>query len=214
MNTCKECEHSEPPRNPEWQDSIYWMNHGFHYDLKAQAIQAQNPCFTPKPKEPERACKTCRYSRTNNGTGKDCDTFRGVPLHSCYNHKDWQPIEQPKPTEKITDRLCNVLPDFPLYQPLKKAKENKMKIGIFNFTVRRYVMACTLYATAKIAILLNPLICQVWSLVPIWDGTGSADKTMFRVILPWLLTIISIGIVVAAIYAYNKATAWLFGESK
>ena len=88
-----------------------------------------------------------------------------------------------------------------------------MKIGIFKFSVRRYVMACTLIVTAKIAILLNPLVTRFWYwIVPTDELYENADaEDMFCC---WFFTIASIIAVCAAIYAYNRATAWLFRESK
>ena len=88
-----------------------------------------------------------------------------------------------------------------------------MKIGIFKFSVRRYVMACTLIVTAKIAILLNPLVTRFWYwIVPTDELYENADAE--DMIFCWFFTIASIMAVCAAIYAYNRATAWLFGESK
>ena len=136
MATCKECEHSGPPRNPDWADL-------------------------------------------------------GRPLSK---------------QGQYYDEVYKTIIETPI-----KKKENKMKI--FKFSVRRYVMGCTWYVTAKIAILLHPLVCQVWALVPIWSDADKASKVSMQV-GPWAATILSIGIIVAAIYAFNKATAWLFGEKK
>ena len=86
-----------------------------------------------------------------------------------------------------------------------------MKVGIFKFTLRRYVMACTLIVTTKLAILVHPLVCKVWHLVPLpWDEGMEVNGGLH--VWPWMFTFLTIGIVVGAIWLYNKATAYVFGE--
>ena len=93
-------------------------------------------------------------------------------------------------------------------KPPKKAKEKTM----FRFSFRRYVMLCTAIVTTKIAIWLNPLVCQLWRLFPIresrggWDGLKGGEQAM----ISWFFTIVSIIIIVAAIYGFNKLTAYTF----
>ena len=94
VKTCKECLHCEPPRNPKWPDCIYCSENNGHYDPKAQLTQAQNSCFTPKPKEPERNCNTCRlHGNCTLPLDVTCSYNTNPPL------EHWQPIEPPKPKE-------------------------------------------------------------------------------------------------------------------
>jgi len=92
-----------------------------------------------------------------------------------------------------------------IIKPPKK-KENKMKIGIFKFSFRRYVMACTLIVTAKIAILLHPLVCKVWFLVlpnDFHDGFA-----------PWVCTIVGIAGVIGILCLFNHISENVWGWLK
>jgi len=181
--------------------------------------------FTPKPAEPEKVkktCKTCAVSSFNNG-GVVCANFTCIIGD---NHTKWQPI--PKPAEKpkrdaheqwldnhLQQRI-DLITSFSGCNPIKrdkpkpKSKENKMKIGIFKFSVRRYVMACTLIVTAKIAIALNPVVSLWDRVIPPTEGMSPYHNTAMN----WFFTLAAIAAIIAAVYAYNRATAWLFGESK
>ena len=180
----------------------------------------------------DKTCRDCGYSITNNSTGEFCK-------QNCDTYDMWQPVEPEKPSEKeerdhkahiglLNSRLQEqkemyqkALDEKEAYiQRLidkPKLKEQKMKIGIFKFTVRRYVMACTLIVTAKIAIMLNPKLFWLLGLLGATtgeEGNPINPKDPLQIAMAWLLLIVTCFMVVAAIYAYNKATAWLFGESK
>jgi len=118
-----------------------------------------------------------------------------------------------------------------LNKPPKKAKEKPM---LAKFTSRRYVMLCTLYVTTKIAIVLNPWLFRLAGLVrPEWgsirgklirEGNGNYIREMIpvpwdsgswkQIAAVWACAILVCTAICGAIYAFNEATAWIFGEKK
>jgi len=114
-----------------------------------------------------------------------------------------------------------------------KPKENKMKIGIFKFSFRRYVMLCTIAFTTKMAIWLNPVVFWLASLVR--SDWSSKESIYFeetgrgvlgsitvpwdsgdwkQIIVVWSCAIMICNAIYIVIYAFNKFTAWIFGERK
>ena len=175
------------------------------YDNFNAAYSCKN--FTPKEpaKEPAKEpveetkpeCIKCKHSYTY--TGKNCSYNKdGACLGktSPFKYIYFEPVGEKAETDK------------PKPKPKPKKKETKMKIGIFKFSTRRYVMACTLIVTAKIAILLNPALAFWSNVLSYREDMSETD----RIVANWLLTIVSIVAIVAALWLFNKATKWLFGE--
>ena len=211
MADCTECQWYEPVDNKTVmfckKTKSYFSNTEIH----------PCSCFTPKPIEPpwaaekvkERVCYNCEYAG-ESVTGKHC--------YPCDDHSGYvakKPAEKPDWADSFKQtimqgNLCGV---NKMNQPPKKAKENKMKI--FKFSVRRYVMACTLYVTAKIAIWLNPWLFRLLVLVGIdrYNDTISIDSTSPKQILAaWCIVALAIGVICAAIYTFNKVTTWVFSR--
>ena len=169
-----------------------------------------------KTKEP-KSCSAC-------GRKPKCLTItreeKGTGWCSLNNYCGWLPIEPAEKPKVYTawdvakGESETVVMEIDARGHVQKIitpklKEQKMKIGIFKFTVRRYVMACTLIVTAKIAIALNPVVSLWDRVIPPTEGMSPYHNTAMN----WFFTLAAIAAIIAAVYAYNKATAWLFGES-
>jgi len=165
----------------------------------------------PKPANPSRPCEDCRQRHD--------DTCRTKGYCCGDDNNGWQPIE--KPSKR--------------YRPEKEINpEAKEKPMLAKFTSRRYVMLCTLYVTTKIAIVLNPWLFRLAGLVrPEWgsirgklirEGNGNYIREMIpvpwdsgnwqQIAGVWACAILVCTAICGAIYAFNKATAWIFGEKK
>lgn len=169
------------------------------------------------------------------GSCCDCSflgqTSRQIPCCACpaaLNHPKFEPKEKPgqatiPPEYKITQatldehkRIGQEHAKLAQEQAIKvltpKPKETEM-----NRTkkwIRRYVMGCTIYCTAVICTALNPWVCKFWN----WIAPGTAESCheegscFCMYVLPWGFTIATIALIVLAICAFNKATAFVFGK--
>ena len=229
MSTCKDCEHYEFYNGPDAtceggkavmkctsvKRRLAMMEGGLPYYGIYAKITSQIPCrfFTAEKEVERKRCGNCRLVDIN------CLTHIGP----CTNYDKWQPIEKPAqatPEEKLeqynkackqnrmraTLELETARKEFERkFNSTNKAKENKM----FKFSIRRYVMLCTVIVTAKIAILLNPVVSLWDRVIP---GSGEDVPPYLTTACNWFFTILAIAAIVAAIYAFNKATAWLFSK--
>ena len=151
----------------------------------------------------EKNCNTCRHSYEDDGNWKPC-------REDCTGYSCWQPREK-SVVEKITDRLCNVLPDFPLYQPPKKAKETKMWKKLRK-RGRRITMAWDLFGLFLLCRLANPWMFKFWHWV--MPPSALTDDEVGIHIGHWILTIASIAALLGALYGLDRLAAWWYGEEK
>ena len=174
-----------------------------------------HPKYTPNPKGPEKVERRCSNCKNKNNVMSNFKHCGGDWTYPNFTPKELpKPIEPPKPAEKITDRLCNVLPDFPLYhKPLKKAKEKAMWKKIKHL-IRMAGTCWLLYGIVKLVILVNPFIYQLWHLVPMpWDGKEMTE-CWGNTVLPWVFSVMGIVAICAFVYGLHKFTEFFFGERK
>lgn len=211
METCKDCK---------------WYCSGKGYCV----LCGNKSNFTPKkPKEPEKECETCGESEpTRNKAWPNSIYCKKNKVHYPKNTAAicWQPIEKPKEEKKERDHQAHIgllnsrlqkqkaqyqerLAEMQkLFQP-PKSKENKM--NRIKKWIRRFVMGCTVYCTAKICIALNPWVCKLWQIATrhdknFWDECPSVPA------LSWFFTICSIAAIIGIVIAFEKITSFVFGK--
>lgn len=160
------------------------------------------------PKE-ERTCRTCNQSHCY-----ECDRDK--------NHSHWQPkpaaekgkMKKVGTFEKyVHERAVAYNTKTKHSKKPPKQKENKM-LRIKKW-IRKFVMGCTVYCTAIICIAMNPWIYKLWHWLTPWafvEKEGTNDWYVEEYAGHWLFTIISIAIIVLAIYVFEKITTFVFGK--
>ena len=98
-----------------------------------------------------------------------------------------------------------------------------------KFTSRRYVMLCTVIVTTWIAIRLNPVVFWLAGLAkPVWRTAGTTYSGVTNELLKpeikwdsgdwkqiavvWACATLVCVAICLVICAFNKVTAWIFGE--
>jgi len=186
-------------------------------------------------------CKGCMYENMSC-TECVCGPFPKEQARPIYGSRPTIMQEQLRAFEEAQIKAAQMAINPPMIFPSgmyidkpkstpKKAKEKPM---LAKFTSRRYVMLCTLYVTTKIAIVLNPWLFRLAGLVrPEWgsirgklirEGNGNYIREMIpvpwdsgswkQIAAVWACAILVCTAICGAIYAFNEATAWIFGEKK
>ncbi len=173
-----------------------------------------NPTIPKEPKKKEKTMKTCESCDSyTKHEGNKIDEESGKTAIMCCTeneeyYSDTEPCEDWESAELRKKRIDEII-EQKINKPL--IKENKMKIGIFKFSIRRYMVLCTVLVTARIAMWLNPLVYRAWHLMPWeWENVNSFTNHAG----PWILTISAILVCYGILLSWNSLSVWVFGEKK
>ena len=207
----------EPPKPAEKPKTYGITQEGYDAHLRnlAQHFQEDQKQSIKKKEQKMVTCEECREYCKYEGDKISENTGKKMVMY-CSVHENHYSDIGVCPNFKSREKYERRLQKKALKQ-LTKSKEQKMKVGIFKFSTRRYVMACTLIVTTKIAILLNPLVFQLLKFAGIkqYNDTTPLDNTSpVQILAAWAVVVLVVVVIYAALWAYNRATAWLFGEKK
>lgn len=205
-----------------------------HYNCKRGTLRdSVEPCLTclkvgnrylwepvekPKTISPdEYAVRRQAEAMTHEPSVNMKDFLKQSMQAQARQYEQMQAIRMQQASAPVLD-LSGLLGMYPTsgqtasYKP--KKKENKMRIGIFKFSIRRYMVLCTALVTAQIAIFLNPLVFRFWHTFDLNWNTQVMTKWYGWVCLPWVFTIFSIAFVLGTLWLWNYLSVWVFGEKK